>query len=421
MLTEHSRLPKASDQELTMKIISDNAKSAHLFAAKIGGGGRGKGQRLTNKEAFVISHFAGQVLYRTEGWLRKNTDTLHEDLQLCMSSSTSPLLSQLFSVGTINAITGGQKGGSKRAGFIADKYSRQLDELMRTLRATNSHFVRCVKPNHQQSAHSFSDSLVLDQLRTSGMVDAVRLLSAGYSTRVPFNALEKQFKPLCPPRFQALPPAIFCVALLTAFDLTRTDFLLGLTRAFFKSGKLAFVDALMSGAAKLEPSFFKKMARKLAAWRFRRAVSTVRCLLFLEAKMRRLRALRKLRVSASIASMIGRSWVRRAKEIKLGTKVVLIQAYSRGFLCRRGAVERYKAVRMIQRTVRSLNRRAAERRARRSDSRRSGGRAAADNSSEEEGSDSDMDNSVFDFSTHPPISPICRTPLFPYLTFLILL
>ena len=50
---------------------------------------------------------------------------------------------------------------------------------------------------------------MLDQLRTSGMVDAVRLLSAGYSTRVPFNALEKQFKPLCPPRFQALPPAIF--------------------------------------------------------------------------------------------------------------------------------------------------------------------------------------------------------------------
>ena len=29
-------------------------------------------------------------------------------------------------------------------------------------------------------------------------------------------------------------------------------------------------------------------------------------------------------------------------------------------------------------------------------------------------------HSVFDFSTHPPISPICRTPLFPCLTLFIL-
>ena len=80
------------------------------------------------------------MIYRTEGWLRKNTDTLHEDLQvhhiiiaeihkefaeiwahhrqLCMASSTSPLLKSLFSIGTINAITGGQKGGSKRAGSV---------------------------------------------------------------------------------------------------------------------------------------------------------------------------------------------------------------------------------------------------------------------------------------------------------------
>ena len=136
-----------------------------------------------------MTHFAGDVVYRTEGWLKKNTDTLHEDLQVrssvqysrsragvqavgtaplpkegngahwpgpagvhgvstairkylvisvhavcapqlavaphtpchvrsyftfpptspqvCMSSSTSPVLSKLFSVGTINTIIGG--------------------------------------------------------------------------------------------------------------------------------------------------------------------------------------------------------------------------------------------------------------------------------------------------------------------------
>jgi len=345
-LTEHSRLPKANDMDMTEKLLADNRKSKYLFPPKLKGGG--KGQRLTNKEAFVISHFAGQVMYRTEGWLRKNTDTLHEDLQLCMSSSTSPLLAQLFSVGTINAITGGAKGGSKRAGFVADKYVRQLDDLMRTLRSSASHFVRCIKPNHNQEPRSFVSPLVLDQLRNSGMVDAVRLLSAGYSTRVPFATLEKQFKPLCPARFQSLPPTLFCVALLTAFNLSRTDFLLGLTKAFFKSGKLAFVDELMAGKTKLEPSFFTRMARHLALWRLRRGISAVRCLLFLEAKMRRLRALFKLRQSALIASKVGRSWVRRASEIRYGNAVTNIQAYSRGYLGRRAKSKRTRGIVLAQ-------------------------------------------------------------------------
>ena len=173
-LAEHSRLPKSSNEGMTEKLLADSRKSKCIFPPKLTSGyhAGGKGQRLTHKEAFVVTHFAGDVVYRTEGWLKKNTDTLHEDLQVCMSSSTSPILSKLFSVGTINAITGGARGGGKRAGYVAEKYARQLEDLMRTLRASHSHFVRCVKPNHQQEPHRFVNDLVLSQLRNSGMVDA---------------------------------------------------------------------------------------------------------------------------------------------------------------------------------------------------------------------------------------------------------
>ena len=177
-LAEHSRLPKSNDEGMTEKLLADNRKSKCIFPPKLTSGyhAGGKGQRLTHKEAFVVTHFAGDVVYRTEGWLKKNTDTLHEDLQVCMSSSTSPILSKLFSVGTINAITGGARGGGKRAGYVAEKYARQLEDLMRTLRASHSHFVRCVKPNHQQEPHRFVNDLVLSQLRNSGMVDAASRL-----------------------------------------------------------------------------------------------------------------------------------------------------------------------------------------------------------------------------------------------------
>jgi myosin-6 len=348
-LAEHSRLPKSNDEGMTEKLLADNRKNKFIFPPKLTSGSGGKGQRLTHKEAFVVTHFAGDVVYRTEGWLRKNTDTLHEDLQVCMSSSTSPILSKLFSVGTINAITGGARGGGKRAGYVAEKYARQLEELMRTLRASHSHFVRCIKPNHQQEPHRFVNDLVLSQLRNSGMVDAVRLLSAGYSTRLPFETLEKQFKPLAPAKFQKLPANLFCVALLSAFDLGRADFLLGLTKAFFKSGKLAFVDSLMSGQKKLDAAFFAKMARLLALWRFRRGVSAVRCLIYLNAKMRRLRALWKFRRSASIASMIGSSWVRRTKEIRFGAAIERLQACGRGYLARRQRRKATEALLLLQR------------------------------------------------------------------------
>ena len=99
----------------------------------------------------------------------------------------------------------------------------------------------------------------------------------------------------------------------------------------FKSGKLAFVDSLATRAGTLDQAFWTKMGRLLTLWRFRRGVSAVRCLLFLEAKMRRLRALWKFRRSATIANLVGRSWVRRANEIRYGRAIAVVQA--EGKLC----------------------------------------------------------------------------------------
>jgi len=82
----------------------------------------------------------------------------------------------------------------------------------------------------------------------------------------------------------------------------------------------------MSGQKTLDAPFFAKMGRLLALWRLRRAVSAVRVLLFLNSKMRRLRALWKFRRSSSIASMIGSSWVRRAREIRFGAAIERLQA-----------------------------------------------------------------------------------------------
>jgi len=64
--------------------------------------------------------------------------------------------------------------------------------------------------------------------------------------------------------------------------------------------------------------------------------------------MRRLRALWKFRRSATIASMVGRSWVRRANEIRYGRAIELLQAYGRGVVARHLRIKRARGITLVQ-------------------------------------------------------------------------
>ena len=150
-----------------------------------------------------MQHFAGEVCYRTAGWLSKNTDSLHEDLSLCMSSSTSMLLAQLFQQGSlVNAIGGGRSGGSRRAGFVAEKYARQLEILMLTLQQSQAHFVRCIKPNHEQVPRRFVDELVRSSCSTPAWSTPSGCCRRATRRASPSSS-STQFKPLAPAKFQA--------------------------------------------------------------------------------------------------------------------------------------------------------------------------------------------------------------------------
>ena len=39
-------------------------------------------------------------------------------------------------------------------------------------------FIRCIKPNMEQKCKIFTQSMVLDQLRCSGVIEAVRVMQA---------------------------------------------------------------------------------------------------------------------------------------------------------------------------------------------------------------------------------------------------
>ena len=60
----------------------------------------------------------------------------------------------------------------------------QLFQLMKRLENTTPHFIRCIKPNNNQSSGLYDQGLVLQQLKCCGVLEVVRISRSGFPTRM---------------------------------------------------------------------------------------------------------------------------------------------------------------------------------------------------------------------------------------------
>src|SRR5262249_28666776 len=72
---------------------------------------------------------------------------------------------------------------------LGRKFNRQLAQLMRTLKQTSPHFIRCIKPNSTKSPHNFDSPLVLTQMRYGGLFEPLRIRRL----RFPFRKARAEF------------------------------------------------------------------------------------------------------------------------------------------------------------------------------------------------------------------------------------
>jgi len=163
-------------------------------------------QAFTVDEAFVIKHFAGDVTYAVDKFLDKNMDPLNEDVEKMMSLSGLPLIAELFEYEEPDPSARGRK---KKKQTVGGRFLKQLGVLADTLADTSSHFIRCIKPNNAQKAGIFEGPKIIDQLRCSGMMEALKLMHEGFPTRCPFDDLYGRYKDLMPPELSDLKPDQF--------------------------------------------------------------------------------------------------------------------------------------------------------------------------------------------------------------------
>ena len=86
---------------------------------------------------------------------------------------------------------------------LGKQFRQQLDKLMNKLNATQTHYIRCIKPNAFKAARTIDAVMTLEQLRYSGVFEAVKIRKSGYPFRKPHSQFVHRYACLLPPAVAA--------------------------------------------------------------------------------------------------------------------------------------------------------------------------------------------------------------------------
>ena len=154
-------------------------------------------------------------------------------------------------------------------------------------------FVRCIKPNEDLTPSTFAPSMVLQQLRTCGMVQAVRMMMKMYGHRPLYTDIVSGWlggSSRLPHALAALPPREVVMHICRAFEVPTHEYAFGTTRVFFRAGRAVGLSAFCRDATsaaeamtrsvvlqwKLSPHLREQaVARRLGAWAQRARTSLV--------------------------------------------------------------------------------------------------------------------------------------------------
>ncbi|KAF1600077.1 Unconventional myosin-IXb, partial [Eudyptes chrysolophus] len=233
----------------------------------------------------------------------------------------------------------------KKPPSISAQFQTSLNKLLETLGKAEPFFIRCIRSNAEKKEMLFDESLVLQQLRYTGMLETVRIRRSGYSAKYTFQEFIDQFQVLLPKNAKASKEDI-CVY-LNKLKLDENYYQIGMTKVFMKEAERQI----------LQDTLHKEVIRKiilLQSWlrmvlERRRFLRTRQAAIVLQACWRS-RCVRMALQRNNAAIYIQSAW-RRYRERKCylqqKRRICLLQAMVRGHLQRKRfqkmALEKQKA------------------------------------------------------------------------------
>ena len=222
-LDEESVFPKANDQTFLDKIKSNCKNSKEIV----------KFPRAKNLN-FTISHFAGNVEYTCKDILEKNRDTLSDNIVQLFGLCEHYLIRELFTKSSLTRIgnlqirsrylncpkrshslkrtwdrstnrthsnrrpvqkktsrVGGSVSSGSATHTLGLMFRNSLCDLMEKMLSCDPHFIRCIKPNQRNFPREVEQAFVERQLRSTGVLETVRIRQTGYSYRPDFATFLK--------------------------------------------------------------------------------------------------------------------------------------------------------------------------------------------------------------------------------------
>jgi len=263
MLNEECVRPKGSDEAFVQKAFAANKKSPCLIQSRM------------NRKEFGIHHYAGKVMYDSDGFVFSNQDTLPSDLFDCAIKGTNEIVSKHLTNEKCSnleekgvAVPSSKRSAPKRAksNLVAPtawtKYKGQLTKLMTMLKKTDSRYIRCIKPNSPKKPFIMEHIGTIEQLRCAGVVAAVTLSRSAFPNRIDNKTTKFKFSSMWdrskfPSKSKSdMEPAEKlkndCEALLTCalkhFETTEGGkttkvFVVGKTRSYFRLGALEYLES----------------------------------------------------------------------------------------------------------------------------------------------------------------------------------
>ncbi|KAJ7650712.1 P-loop containing nucleoside triphosphate hydrolase protein [Roridomyces roridus] len=292
LLDEESRLQLGTDASFLAKLNTQLDKPANkdVFISP----------KFANA-AFTIAHYALQVTYSADGFLEKNRDTVPDEHLALLTSSSNAFLREVLDTalhrtaevvetpppdGVMSKIpdpgrTGiAGRGGSVKKPTLGSIFKGSLGTLMEMLRMTNVHYIRCLKPNDHKRAWEFIPSQVLAQLRAAGVLETIRISTAGYPTRWTFEEFARRYYMLI--HWRDGPPLIkreqfkrLCVLVCQKMALDKTQYQMGETKIFLRIGVLAKLEHVRSIKINAVQFLQTNMRRLIAIRKYRRYQKSV--------------------------------------------------------------------------------------------------------------------------------------------------
>ncbi|TYH92298.1 hypothetical protein ES332_A13G172700v1 [Gossypium tomentosum] len=227
LLDEDLHSPDANDATLANK-LKQNLNGMACFK-----GDKGR--------VFGVQHFAGEVLYNTNDFLKKNQDSLNPEL-IELLSSCNGQLPQLFAIKMLNQTLEPATSLDSPNQSVSAKFKGKLFKLMQQLEKTKPHFICCIKPNRKQLPGMYEEDLVSQQLRCSGVLEAVRMSRSGYPTRMTHQEFADRYGFLLLETNESPDPLSISVAVLKQFNILPGMYQIGYTKLYLRIGLIGVLE-----------------------------------------------------------------------------------------------------------------------------------------------------------------------------------